>query len=478
MTARVLLTLVLATSLLSPGAAQAPDRSAPPKPGPVPHFTPPAFDARALGNGLPVWIVERHQVPTVTALLVVRSGASADPAHQFGLASLTAGMLAEGAGGRGALAVADEVSYLGATLRAWSWYDETRVGLQVSVARLAEGLAIMSDVALRPDFPQEELERVRDRRLTALRTVKDDPPSIAAVAFPLMLFGEAARYGTDEMGSIASLKTIDRGAVRAFHSAHYRPDNATLIVVGDVTAQRVLPMLEQAFGSWQAPSVPLQTIGPAPPTPRKAGRVFIVDKPGAAQSAIRIGGVGVARSTPDYFALTVLNTILGGSFTSRLNQNLRETHGYTYGARSTFAMRRAAGPFFVDTSVQTDKTAESVSEILNELAAISRPVSPDELAKARNYLALGFPSSFDTSAGVADMLAELAVHALPRDYYASYVDRILAVTATDVERVARQHIQPGRMAIVIVGDRQAIEARIRALNRGPIELLSADDVVR
>lgn len=473
---RALSAVVLAASLLS--SAQAPDRSAHPKPGPVARFTPPAFEARTLGNGLPVWIVERHAVPTVTALLVVNSGASADPAHQYGLASFTAGMLAEGAGGKPSLTVADEISYLGASLRASSWYDETRVGLQVSVSRLTEGLAIMSDVTLRPDFPDEEVARVRDRRITALRAIRDDAPSIAAVAFPLMLFGPSARYGTNEAGSAASLKAIDRAALKAFHTARFRPDNATLIVVGDVTAESVLPMLDQAFGAWRAPSTALEPIAPPPAPTTTTRRVFIVDKPGAAQSAIRIGGIGVMRSTPDYFAVAVMNTILGGSYTSRLNQNLRETHGYTYGARSVFAMRRAPGPFFVDTSVQTDKTPESITEIFDELAAISRPVSPEELTKAKNYLALGFPSSFDTSASIADMLAELAVYGLPHDYYATYVDRLLAVTAADIERVARRYIQPGRMPVVIVGDRQAIEARIRALSLGPVELLGVEDVVK
>jgi zinc protease len=186
----------------------------------------------------------------------------------------------------------------------------------------------------------------------------------------------------------------------------------------------------------------------------------------------------VPRATPDYFALEVLNTILGGSFTSRLNQNLREQHGYAYGASSNFDMRQAAGPFSAAASVQTDKTAEAVTEFFKELNGIRVPIPADELAKARNYVALGFPGEFGTSADLAGMFADLIVYDLPDDYYATYVDRVLAVTPADVERAARQHIQPDRMAVVIVGDRQAIEPKVKALALGPVEVLSVDDVVK
>jgi predicted Zn-dependent peptidase len=266
--------------------------------------------------------------------------------------------------------------------------------------------------------------------------------------------------------------------LRQFHAAQFRPDRAALVVAGDVTPATVLPLLETAFAGWRAPAGAAPTTAVPAAAPLKARTITIVDKPGAAQSVIQVGAVGVARDTPDYFALEVLNTVLGGPFTSRLNQNLREAHGYAYGASSNFDMRRTAGPFRAAASVQTDKTAESVTEFFKELNRIRTPIPPDELAKAKNYIALGFPGEFETSADLAAMFATLIVYDLPDDYYATYVDRVLAVTPADVERAARQHIQPDRLAVLIVGDRQAVEPKVKALALGPVRVLNVNDVVR
>jgi predicted Zn-dependent peptidase len=456
----------------------APDRSAPPKSGPPPRLQLPVVQKHVLGNGLRVWVIERHTVPTVHMTLVVKSGSAADPAGKYGLASLTAAMLTEGAGGKGSLAIADELDYLGADVGASSSFDATLVGLSVPVARLAPALAVMVDVVVRPDFPQNELDRLREQRLTSLRTAKDSPPAIAAIAFPLVVYGRGHRYGTTGGGTSETVMGFTRDDLRQFHAAHFRPDQAALVVAGDVTPATVLPVLESAFGSWRAPGGAAPTATVPPPQQVKARTVTIVDKPGAAQSVIRIGAVGVPRSTPDFFALEVLNTVLGGSFTSRLNQNLREQHGYAYGAGSGFDMRRAAGPFFASASVQTDKTAEAVAEFFNELNGIRAPIPADELAKAKHYVALGFPGEFETSADLAGMFAASIVYDLPDDYYATYVDRVLAVTAADVERAAQKYIQPDRLAVVIVGDRQAIEPKVKALALGPVRVLGVDDVVR
>jgi predicted Zn-dependent peptidase len=472
----------LLLTLAAPAAAQttsvpAPDRSAAPAPGPAPRLVLPPVQTRTLANGLPVWIIERHRVPTVNVVLVLKSGSASDPAGKFGLANLTAAMLTEGAGGRDALTLADEIDFLGADLGSSSSFDAASVSLQVPSARLAQALPLMADVAMRPDFPQAELDRLREQRLTGLRTAKDNPPQIAGIAFPLVVFGEAHRYGTAASGTSASLRGLTRDDLRAFHAAHYRPANAALVVAGDVTPATLLPLLEKQFGAWPAGTT---TSGPAvaPPVPATARTVTLVDKPGAAQSVVQVGGVGVPRDTPDYFALTVMNTILGGSFTSRLNQNLRETHGYAYGARSGFDMRRLAGPFSAAAAVQTDKTAESVTEILNELNGIRTTVPAAELSKAKNYVALGFPGQFETNGDLAGAYAELFVHGLPLDYYATYVDRVLAVTAADVQRVAGKYVTPDRFAVVVVGDRQAVEEKLKALNLGPLTVRSVDDVVR
>lgn len=478
LTTTVFLVTLTAGAAVAQPVPQAPDRSSPPRPGPAPRLTLPPVQAHKLANGLPVWIVERHRVPTVTLVLVVKSGSAADPTGQFGLASLTAAMLTEGAGGRDALTLADEVDFLGADLESSSSFDASTVTLHVPVARLAQAMPLMADVATRPDFPRAELDRLRERRLTGLRTARDSPPQIASLAFPLVVFGDAHRYGTSALGTSASLRGFTVDQLREFHATHYRPDNAALIVAGDVTAATLLPLLEKHLAGWRAAAG--SSAGPAlpAPAPLTARAVTLVDKPGAAQSVVRIGGVGVPRDTPDYFALEVMNTILGGSFTSRLNQNLREEHGYAYGAASSFDMRRLAGPFFAGANVQTDKTAESVSEILKELDGIRREVPPDELAKARNYLAFKFPGDFETNADVADAFADLVVYGLPMGYYDSYVERIQSVTAADVQRVASKHIQPDRLAVVVVGDRQAVETKLGALGLGTPRVLAVDQVVR
>jgi zinc protease len=235
--------------------------------------------------------------------------------------------------------------------------------------------------------------------------------------------------------------------------------------------------LEQAFGSW-TPAALAAPVKPVPDAPQlKERRVFLVDRPGAAQSQVRIGWVGVPRSTPDYFALAVMNTILGGAFTSRLNQNLREQHGYAYGAGSVFDMRLSAGPFIAAAGVQTDKTAEALREFFKELTGILEPVPADELEKAKNYLALSFPREFETTSSIAGAIGEMILYDLPRDYFETYVSRIQQVTAPDVQRVAKRYIQPDRFAVVVVGDLKTIEAPVRALKLGPVRVVGLDEVM-
>ena len=457
-------------------AQDGPDRSRPPAPGPAAPLTLPAIEKHELKNGLDVWLVEAHEVPLVQVNLVVHAGSGDDPADAFGLASLTAAMLDEGAGSRSALEIADEVEFLGAELGATSSFDASAVRLNVPVRALEAALSIMADVALRPTFPADELERLREERLTALLQARDDVAAVAAAAFPRVVYGGTHRYGTSAIGTTTTLAAFTRQQLAAFHAQMYRPTSATLIVVGDVTAAAVLPLLENAFGDWTAPRTSARA---AVPAAARAGarEVTIVDMPGAEQSAIRVGTVGVARSTPDYFPLQVLNTVLGGSFTSRLNQNLREEHGYAYGANSRFDMRLAPGPFVAAANVQTDKTAESVTEIFNELAAIRSAVGADELAKAKNYLSLGFPGAFETIEDLAARIEELAIYGLPDRYYADYTAAIGAVTAATVRRAAVANIEPDTSAVVVVGDRTRIEGGIRALNLGPVRILSVEDAV-
>jgi predicted Zn-dependent peptidase len=291
------------------------------------------------------------------------------------------------------------------------------------------------------------------------------------------VFGEKHRFGTPAIGTAASLKSITAADLKAFHASYYRPDNAALIVAGDVTAEALIPLLERAFGGWKGTTTDkAPAAGEAPQL--TARRVFLIDKPGAAQSQIRIGWVGVPRSTPDYFALRVLNTILGEAFTSRLNNNLREVHGYAYGASSRFDMRLSAGPFYAAAGVQTDKTAEALNEFFIELARIHEPVPGPELDKAKNYLALQMPRNFETTRGTANALANAYLYGLPVDYYSSYGDRVRAVTAADVKRAADKYIQPDKFAVVIVGDRKVIEPGVKALNLGPVTVVAPAEIVK
>ena len=472
--ALILIALIpVAAATLS--AQQAPDRTRPPQPGPPAALKLPAIQKQKLSNGLPVWIVEMHEVPVAQVNLVVSSGTANDPPGKFGVASLTAAMLEEGAGSRSALELADAIDFLGADLGATSGIDSSAVRLHVPVARLADALPLMADVALRPTFPRDELERQRQQRLTALLQGRDDPPTISSAAFSRILYGKAHRYGTPQSGTAETIKTFTADDLRTFYASAYRPENATLIAVGDFTADKLMPLLEKSFGSWQA-SAPA-AVEKLPAVEQAAARqVFLVDKPGAPQSQIRIGWIGVARSTPDYFPLTVLNTILGGSFSSRLNNNLREVHGYAYGAGSGFDMRAEAGPFFATAGVQTDKTSESLKEFFNELTAIQKPVPADELARAKNYVALRYPSAFESTGDISRRLEDMLIYRLPEDYFTKYVQNIQAVTAADVERVAQKYVQPGKFTVVVVGDLKTIETGVRGMNLGQVKVMTIDEV--
>ena len=459
-------------------AAQQPDRKQPPPLGPAPSLKLPAIQKQRLSNGLAVWIVEHHEVPLAQINLIVRSGSAADPIGKYGVGSLTAAMLDEGAGTRSSLDLADAIEFLGANLSTASSFDASSIRMSVPVSKLAEALPLMSDIALRPSFPVSELDRLRKERLTGLLQARDNAGALIQLAFPRIVFGPTHRYGTSANGLPATIEALTVDDLKTFYRSHFRPDNATLLVVGDLAPATALPMLEKAFGNWKADGMaPL--VADVPNAPQLTKRqVYLVDKPEAAQSQIRIGWVGVSRSTPDYAVLEVLNTVLGGSFTSRLNQNLREKNGYAYGASSGFDMRLSAGPFLASAGVQTDKTADALKEFFNELNGILTPVPPDELAKARNYVALGFPGEFETTGDMARKLEELVIYNLPDTTFSDFVPSVTAVTAADLQRAAARFVQPERMAVVVVGDLKLIEGPIRALNLGPITRVPVDSLFR
>ena len=443
--------------------------------GAVPAVALPPVSRRALANGLTLLVVEQHELPVADFVLVVGTGPEADPAGKTGATTLMAGLLTEGTTTRTAPQIADQAAFLGVQLSAASAWDATTVSLQTPTAQLDSALALFADVALRPSFPAAELERLRRDRLTSLLQLKDRAPAIADRAFAGAVYGAGHPYGRPATGTEASTRAITRDDVRRLYGSHVRPNNATLVVVGDVRPDDVARRAERLFAGWARGPVTAARYGTAPAAGATA--VYLVDKPGAAQSSFRIGTVGVARSTEDYFPLLVMNTILGGSFTSRLNQNLRETRGYTYGAQSGFAMRRAAGPFLARAEVVTAKTDSALLEFMKELRAIRDTVPAAELAKAKQYLQLQLPGDFETTSDIAGQLVPLVTYGLPLDYYNSYVQRVAAVTQADVRRVAERYVNPARLAVVIVGDRKAIEPGLRALNVGPITVREVGAVV-
>jgi zinc protease len=467
---RILLT-VAALGCGAALAAQSPDRSRPPELGPPPTLTLPSVEKTKLENGVPVWVIERDRVPLVQVNVILRGGASLDRAGRFGMASMVAAMLDEGAGSRNALELADAVDDLGAVLTTGSSFDYSAIRLSTPVTTLDEALPLLADVVLRPSFPATELDRLKKERLTALVQAQDNPAAIVQAAFPRVVFGPTHRYGTPAGGLAPAIEPMTDADLRAFYKEHYVSGSASIVVVGAVKAAEIVKALELAFGSWPA-SGSRTSAAPIPTAPQlKAREVVLVDKPGAAQSQIRIGNVGVVRSTPDYATLEVLNTILGGSFTSRLNQNLRERNGFAYGASSAFDMRTSAGPFFAAAGVQTDKTADALREFFVELESIRKPVSDEELAKAKNYVALGFPSEFETSGSLAQKMEELIVYNLPDDTFENFVSNVGKVTTADVTRAAAQYIQPDLMAVVVVGDLKVIEPGIAALELGPTRVI-------
>ena len=446
------------------------DLTKPPNLGPPPSLRPPQISTRELPNGLKIVVLEQHELPLVDVILQIRSGGESDASGKMGTAALVAAMLTEGTTNRTALQIADQAAYLGVQLNASSGWEQSNISLHTPTAQLDSALALFSDVALRPTFPTADLERVRKVRLTSLQQLRDRAPAIADRAFASAVFGDQHPYGRPLAGTEGSLASISRDEVQRFYTTYYRPNNATLLVVGDVRPDDVERRARELLGAWARGTVPTPPTSASSAT--KGTRVVIVDKPGAAQTSFRLGGIGAPRTTSDYFPLQVMNTILGGSYTSRLNANLRETHGYTYGAGSGFGLRRSAGPFIASAEVVTAKTDSALAEFLKELRAIRDTVPSDELAKAKRYLQLGLPSNFETTQGIASEFLPLIAYGVPLDFFASAVQRYGAVTQADVQRVARQYVDPDKLTVVLVGDRKVIEPGIRALKPG--ELIARD----
>ncbi|HEX2165874.1 MAG TPA: pitrilysin family protein [Longimicrobiales bacterium] len=455
-------------------SAQAPDRSEPPPVGPAPDLVLPALQEFTLDNGLRVLLMEKHDVPLVQLNLLIGAGTARDDQGEPGVASMTAAMLDEGAAGRAALEIADAFEMLGARFGIGAGTHTASMSLRAPSQRIDDALEIAADVVLRPDFPDAELDRLRAERLTSLVRRYDEPNAIAGALFGQTLYGTGHPYGREDAGTAASLRAMSTADLRAFHERFYRPNNVTAIIVGDIDRAAAERMLERAFGSWERADVPEEVI---PAAGQVSGRtIYLVDKPGSAQSIVQLGRIGVPRSTEDYFALEVMNVVLGGSFTSRLNQNLREDKGYSYGARSGFSWLPAAGPWSASAAVQTQSTGPAIAEFMKELRGMHEPIPAEEVERARNFLAMRYPAGFQSVAGIAARLGDMVQYRLPADFFNRYVTNVLAVTDAEVERVAREYIDPENLAIFVVGDREVIEQQVRDLGLGEIRFLEVTDV--
>ncbi len=455
--------------------AQALDRSQVPAVGEPEALELPGIQDYTLDNGMRVVLVERSALPLVSLELQFRGGGAAHPARQAGLASLVADMVDEGTATRSALDIADAVDLLGASLASSAGHDASQLRLSVLRSRFPEALSMLADVVMNPSFPDADLERVRRERLARVVQRSDVPAALAEDAFAEVLYGTDHPYGASLLGTKESLEALTRDDVAAFHRARYAPGQATLVVAGDVERAELDSLLAGAFAGWTGRGVdPAPLAGSAP---REGRAIYVVDKPGAAQSEVRVGHVAVARDTEAYYPLTVLNTVLGGSFTSRLNAKLREEKGYTYGAGSFFDMRRAPGPFEAMAAVATEVTDSAVVDFVREIERMSAETVPaDELDRARNYLALRLPQRFESLDDVVRRLAELVTYDVPLDFWAGYVAGVDAVDEAAVMGAAQRILDTGRMAVVIAGDRSAIEGPLKALGLGPVVVLGGRPV--
>jgi zinc protease len=421
-----------------------------------------------LSNGLTLILSERRGLPIVAANLVLRTGSDANPLDKPGVANFVAAMLDEGTAKRNALQIADDVSRLGASLNTSSSMDATTISARSLTKNFPATLDLVADVTLNSAFPAEEIERQRASRLAGLVQQRDNPAQVAAQVTAAALYGAKHPYGYSEVGTEASVKSIVRDDMAAFWKQNFVPNNAALVVAGDISMNELRGLAEKSFGAWQRGTPAQPALGAPTTTP---ARIVVVDKPGSPQTQVRVAGIGAARSTPDFRPMQVMNIALGGLFSSRINMNLREEHGYTYGASSQFSFRRAPGPFQVASGIRTDVTGPAISEIFKEVRGmVERPVTDDELKKAKDSLSNSLPGAFESSANAVNNFSNVFIYDLGLDYYSRYAEQVNAVTPEQTLAVARKYLVPGEMVVVAVGDRAKIEPQLKKLNLGEIEI--------
>ena len=475
-----------------PSLSAEPWRNEVPAPGPEPTTSPPAVQRFALGNGLQVWLVESHRLPLVTGSLVSRLGSASDPPGLPGLVDLMTASLDGGTTSRDALGLSRELEAAGATLSEDTGQDGTWLTATSLTGRSAATLAILADVALNPTFPAEEVERVRDAAVVDLRQTKDDAETIAETVALREVYGPGHPYAHGSAGTEEGLRAATIDDLRRAHARAFTPETTALVLSGDVTEAQARTLAEGALGSWDdtpddgpdgtpaTGDTPDGAVGggsatPPPPGPPAGSpeRVILVDRPGASQTALVLAAPGLARSDPDYEPVLVTNQVFGGGFSSRLNLNLRENRGYTYGAYSGVDALRGVGLISIDMAVATPVTGDAVRETLRELETLTATgVTDDELRRAKQYLGGSARTLFDSNRSTLSTLRTLYLDDLPVDYYRTRPARLAGIGTDDATAIARRYFEPAAFTVVAVGDRAAIEPPLRALDLGAVGLRS------
>ena len=443
------------------------DRTQEPTPGAIREFSFPPTAGAVLPNGVRVRVATQRALPVVTVRVILDAGAALEGTGEEGLATLVANALEGGTERLDGEALAWELESAGLQLESWAGWDSLQLECTAVRDQLPAALALLAEVVRRPAFPAAEVERMRDEQLAELLQRQVEPRALADDMASHFLFATDSPYARPLLGRRASVERFDDAAVRAFHARRFGPDRCAVVLAGAIEPAEAEALVAASFGDWSGAAIAGGAIEVAPRS--RARTLHLVDRAGAVQTELRIGHVGVARSHPDYFALLVMNGLLGGTFTSRLNLSLREKHGFTYGVRSGFGYRRAPGPFVIQTAVGTDVTVRAIEETLREVGTLlDEGATEEEVSSVRHYLAGVFPLEIQTTEQLAGKLAEAVIYDLPDDYFASYRDRITAVTRDDVNRAARTHIRPAELAIVVVGDAATLAADLESAAVAPV----------
>jgi zinc protease len=452
------------------------DRSKLPEPGAPPDTKFPALERATLSNGLKIVLARRPSIPQVRFDLLLDAGFAADQSGIPGTASLAMAMLDEGTAQRNALQISDQLAQLGANLRTGSRLDVSSVSLEALRETLDPSLAIYADVILHPSFPRSDFERLRKQRLAQIRQEKADPVGLALRVFPGLLYGKGHAYANPWTGSGTEESTakITREDLVHFHQAWFKPNHATLVVVGATTMGEIRPKLEQLFAGWKPGDVPTKSIAEVAQQPKPV--VYLIDRPGSLQSLIIAGNVAPPKSNPHEVSIQTMNGVLGSDFSSRVNMNLREDKHWAYGAFTFFRDARGQRPFVAYAPVQTDKTKEAVVELDKELRGIikDRPIQPDELSRAQASLTLTLPGSWETMDALAGAIVDIVSFGLDDRYYDTFADKVRAQTIPSLTAAAAEVVHPDKLVWVVVGDRSKIEAGLRELNLGEIRLIDSD----